>query len=361
MELEDYFVSDEFFDIIYPIFDKLKLNKEQWMSINDVTGYFISIGMSYIIFYSDIDTNISTDKISSFIKKEVNYLLQSNIDIKEYLLGTQKINQQNHVSKILEEELLSQYGQDFDNDKLKKTYVLNAIKSVERTKLHAFNSIYFNSIKENGINPNKLNEYTSKEEMDTINEIFKRHGNNYVFGWKGINSEGTVSYSQTPFQSHHYGLTSPEWFMSFLHCGFGVKASPGFHFNDYDLAKSNIVNYMNEKEFTNEEQEYVISFFDKNWKLYAGKRPILAYVKEDMSDQDALKFYDSYNDFYKGDQEAILDSLLLGRDDLQTDETIDTTNAIYINMPTYLDVVKNIEERKNRNLENQEVGILKSN
>ena len=301
--------------------------------------------------------------MSDFIKKVANKVV--SMDITSMISISSNYELKKYVSKLYVDELLSKLElnrESLNDENYKKSicsYIIRNLKGKDY-KYHAFNSAFFDSILTNGINPN-IN-FTPQHEIDIINEIFEKNGISMVFGWQKLNCEGKVSYSMTPSVSYYYGTNSPEWFAQFTGQGFPFNPPNKYIKNayvqgNYESAKNNLLTLMTERNFSSDDQKCVIDFFEKNWNIYANKTPMLAIIPdlhEDVSEYWTNKLLnDSY---YKDDIERIM-NFCLSEDgiDCQSTEKIDVSNAIFIEMPRYDEVVRKLSSRKNEFAQNKNV------
>lgn len=359
MNIENYFESDEFFDSLKPVAKYFENNNSNGSSLVE---YFIDIAIKYSILFRN-DEKFSTIGMSDFIKKVANKVV--SMDITSMISISSNYELKKYVSKLYVDELLSKLElnrESLNDENYKKSicsYIIRNLKGKDY-KYHAFNSAFFDSILTNGINPN-IN-FTPQHEIDIINEIFEKNGISMVFGWQKLNCEGKVSYSMTPSVSYYYGTNSPEWFAQFTGQGFPFNPPNKYIKNayvqgNYESAKNNLLTLMTERNFSSDDQKCVIDFFEKNWNIYANKTPMLAIIPdlhEDVSEYWANKLLnDSY---YKDDIERIM-NFCLSEDgiDCQSTEKIDVSNAIFIEMPRYDEVVRKLSSRKNEFAQNKNV------
>ncbi len=359
MNIENYFESDEFFDSLKPVAKYFENNNSNGSSLVE---YFIDIAIKYSILFRN-DEKFSTIGMSDFIKKVANKVV--SMDITSMISISSNYELKKYVSKLYVDELLSKLElnrESLNDENYKKSicsYIIRNLKGKDY-KYHAFNSAFFDSILTNGINPN-IN-FTPQHEIDIINEIFEKNGISMVFGWQKLNCEGKVSYSMTPSVSYYYGTNSPEWFAQFTGQGFPFNPPNKYIKNayvqgNYESAKNNLLTLMTERNFSSDDQKCVIDFFEKNWNIYANKTPMLAIIPdlhEDVSEYWTNKLLnDSY---YKDDIERIM-NFCLSEDgiDCQSTEKIDVSNAIFIEMPRYDEVVRKLSSRKNEFAQNKNV------
>lgn len=354
MKIEDYFISDDFINSI----------KESNIFTDDVNkniAYIeslINTGILYSILFDEKD-NINTDNLDNIIKKTGQFFKQKNISpsilngnstVKDYMIDlfiNTKINEMGLVTNNLEsKEVKNDIYSFFMKNDSKNSYIY-----------HAFNSVNLDSIKEKGIIPNPTDSY--QNDIDLINNIYLKNNICSPFGWQKINCQDKVSYSNTASVSYGYGLVSPEWFSHFVgddlvYSGVKDYKKRAFIQNDYNEAKKNILSLLNNKNVSEEETIQVINFFDNQWEKYANKQPMLAMIPksnekstEDDTNKKIARNLVNKKDDYNLAQEINYDADCLfglnGIDD-QTDEKIDTTNAIFIKLPSYNYIEKKVLE-----------------
>ncbi len=350
MDIENYFESEEFFNSLRPVAKYLTTNNSEGLQLVE---YIIGIAIKYSILFRK-DDKFTTVGLSDFIRKvavkiasiNINSMtgISSNFELEKYVSGL-------YIDGLLSKLNLSKESlKDENYHKSLCTYIIKNLKGKDY-KYHAFNSTIFDSILANGINPN-IN-YTPQQEINIINDIFEKHGISMIFGWQKLNCDGKVSYSMTPSVSYYYGTNSPEWFAQFTGQGFPFNPSSKYKKDAYvqgnhDLAKHNLLTLMNEHDFSKREQECVIDFFEKNWKFYANKIPMLAVVPDLQKDNSEYWINTLLNDsYYKDDIVRIISFCSSdSRVDCQSTEKIDVSNATFIKMPRYDELVRNLSSQK---------------
>ena len=147
------------------------------------------------------------------------------------------------------------------------------------------------------------------------------------------NCVGQISYSSSPNVSYGYGIDSPEWFTNFCHNY--DKISP-LRNRNYEEAFNSIMKKI--ELFSDEDKKTIIDFFNKNWEIYASNEntPILSIISrnEEINKEEERKDFCDDMNFY-------FECCCLDRDkvDNHTD-FIDTSNAIFITMPSYNRLMK---------------------
>ena len=191
---------------------------------------------------------------------------------------------------------------------------------------------------------------SSKIEIDEMINIFHKYANTAPFTYQKINSEGKISYSRTPDVSYGYGIESPEWFAQFI-CGStfygnidGVNRQ-AFRNRDYFSALKNLKLIFDKYKFNDIDQNIIIDFFNKYWKKYGmNTQPELVIVREQNNETKAI-FEDIYSDNLN-----IYDVYMNMHDfNSQSENTIDTSNAIYIKMTKYDKISEYINNKKLQN------------
>ena len=347
MAIENCFMSDCFFETIY----KLKQINPK-LDEKELTSNLINYSMLYFRLNYD-GKNYSLDGYEDFLNTIVNYyeLAQKDDVFRNKKWNHSRIGEDknlHHAAYLtLAKDLLFKNG--YTKEDLKNPTTLAEINNLLDEKMwktefyyHAFNGGNLDGIIKNGINPAVTKEY--QIEINEINHIFEKHGVTMSFGWQKINSENKVSYSKTAAVSYYYGTNSPEWFSQFCGNGFHFMGTPGIDKNayknsNYNSAKKNIELICKKLNFSKEETEKTMAFFEKYWKKYANKQPMIAVIpQEELSD--------SFLEIFEGNplDEAIAICDSLQGVDAQSTTTIDTKNAKFFYMPTEEQVKEKLKE-----------------
>ncbi|MFB6181762.1 MAG: hypothetical protein ABEJ24_02595 [Candidatus Magasanikbacteria bacterium] len=234
---------------------------------------------------------------------------------------------------------------------------------------HGFSGVFEESIQENGLDPS-IRDW-NREEMDRIEDICSNAGKRNILGWAHINSEGNIFVGDEPNNIYRYAIASPEWFNQFVAGGPHIRLDEpydkkAYYKKDYEAARKNIEAFCDEmmsrdeKEIekrkaypniTKKEREEVLNFFEKYWEKLVKKdaNPKCALVERKEIDEDIVP-YDSYEDYYKAQQEYGFSNpsiesavnLLLSSDDIDLgiDRKIDNDSFVIVDLPEYKDVHK---------------------
>ncbi len=332
MSIENYFVSQEFYDTLKPLAKYLEIDPEHGYLLIE---YMIGIAIKYSVFYRN-GNHLTTSGLSQFLQKVSNKIAHLRDDITHLF-----------VLDLLEKASLSE--EVLEDSQFKEalcTYIIKSLKGQEYI-YHAFNSAFLDSIKIHGINPHA--KLTDQQEINRIDAIFKKYQIDLIFGWQKLNCEASVSYSMDPSVSYYYGINSPEWFAQFTGQGFAFNPmedydKSAFVKGNYDHAKENLLKVMERNHFSLEDQDTVIQFFDKQWNLYANQSPMLAIVPT-STEYDSSYWLSSLlpDPFLSGSVDQMMDFCLSdGRTDRHSEQTIDTSQALFIQLPRYFELVKRI-------------------
>ena len=107
---------------------------------------------------------------------------------------------------------------------------------------------------------------------------------------------------------------------------------------------NNLLTRMNEYNFSDADINIVMDFFDKSWNLYVNNVPMLAVIPEVenqtkiLIDDNFFDFTKNFNSYFDGTNECFRDC--------QTSEVIDTSDAIFITLPKYNELIYKICNRK---------------
>lgn len=228
-------------------------------------------------------------------------------------------------------------------------------------KFHGFNVVFLDSIIEHGIDPNS--KFEDQAELNMINDLFKRHGVELILGWQQLNCNGKVSYTDSACNAYYYATNSPEWFAQFTGQGFafnpeGKYSKNAFVRRDYDAASNNLMTLMEERDFSIDEKDCVMSFFNKYWGLYVNDKtkPMLCIIPSKNPRFEEL-YKMTIEDPFLGDElvDFISSCMLTYIIDGKSEQVIDTKNAIYIALPETNIVL----EKMNINIGNKNNSVKK--
>ena len=334
MKIEDYFVSDRFYSLLMPLYGKVDKN-----NICNVIQFI----MSRVIQFASIN-DFSMEGVEDYTIKLINKFKENpNVNFK--FANSDIIN---YAEGLAYEAVLNKLGfseNDLSDPVLEKEFCMFCIDRLRfhETWYHSFNEVFYNSILENGINPN-IN-FTSQRDLDRINDLFEKHGCSMVLGWQKLNCVNQVSYALSPSVCYSYGIASPEWFSEF--CGGGLcfhgnenRVQYAFRDNDYDGAKNNLLELMKRYNFTFEERCEVLEFFNKNWKLYANRDYLLAAIPRINSSIDKNVIYKRMMEFKSTPRQIFEVSYCDRNVDEHTSEVIDVKDAKFIKLPNYSKIEK---------------------
>lgn len=348
MNIENYFESKDFIKALIPVKDILEAN-----DVNrnfDLIKYLVNISIKYSILFGG-EKGFSTLGLDDFIEKITKKI--SKMDLTRQIDFEHNRNLTKYACELCADSLLDKLNltrQNLDDDATKTgvfSYIIKNLKG-RRHKYHAFNSVNFDSIKENGINPNLNNP--NQEEIDEIDTIFSSYGINMIFGWQKLNCEGKVSYSMTPSVSYYYGTNSPEWFSQFTGGAFAFNPrdkykKDAFVRSDYNDARNNLIILMKKSKFSSNDANRVLDFFEKNWNIYANHNPMLAIVPEKNIEENTKIWTEILaKHFLYNDIDGLMDSCLFDNNEVdnQTNEVIDVTDAIFVKLPNYKRLIERV-------------------
>lgn len=350
MNIDSYFISDEFIELLKPISKNIESNQR-------ILEYIIGVSLQYSILFRNGD-ELTTDGLSDFIKKTVEkistleekFLIEFSIDrfCKKYVL------------QLYYEELLKKFNftDELDENQEKKLHYYIAYQIMYNNyKFHAFNSYFFESIKENGIDHNI--SALMQEDLTKIDDLFVSRGIEFILGWQRLNCTNKTSYSMTPTVSYYYATNSPEWFANLTGTGvpFNQKTKydkRAYIKNDYENAKNNLLMLMTEHKFTDKEMNFVIDFFDKKWSLYANQEPVLVIIPGEKYENLDKKIDSFFNPMGKiSSKVSVLKYIDICFDsrqvDCRTSEVIDVTDAVFVSLPSYSLILQKLNfENKNQ-------------
>ena len=332
--MKDYFVSDEFASLLAPLNGLLEENNGEYSK--DIVECIVGTTIKYYTFLDSI-SDYSAEKVNVFVKNIVDYIknniTSSNLftinyrtDLLEYT-NDYFINETLNKLNLSEDELTPEV-----KEKLGKHFTIVAEKS--DYMFHGFNGCYLDSIRENGINPN---EKDNQEDIRAVNAIFLKYGIKMGLGWSEFDYD-KVSYSLTPIVSYDYAQNSPEWFSLFVN-GNNKNA---FMNNDFEGAKNNIIEKMDNYNFSQEDRQKVMDFFVSNWQKYSNNKPMIAVVKKNKPDDELNDLISLYHDNGLITNFKLILSYKDYSVDLKTPYPIDTKDALFIELPNHKELVNKI-------------------
>lgn len=352
MDITTYFESDDFLDILGSLKDYCSDIKD----VVELTEQFIAVGMDYWKIFSGEE--ISMDKMNNFMRN-IASKYKDIIDNHGSFFGCD-YEFKSGIYELYLDDLLDKFDLDYEdlkdfsiNKKLRE-YIAVKLLSPEY-KFHAFNGSFLDSIMRYGLDPNHKLE--DQSELDMINDLFEKHGEKLILGWQKLNCDGNVSYADTAASSYYYAVNSPEWFAQFTGQGFsfnpeGKYDKRAFVRKDYEAASNNLMTLMEEKDFSQEEITCVMGFFNKYWDIYASDKakPMLCVVTGKNERFEDVYDYVMNNDYTQQSFRNLMSVCLASHvHDGRTNQTIDTSNALFIGLPEVSRVLEkmNIDNKGN--------------
>ena len=330
MNIQNYFCSQQFANIVAKVTDekcnsrtildsvqKLLFASFNYTKMNNEYGEFNITGLDNFL------NKLATHKYSSTELFDSNYDDCDNLLIQEYC----------HKHKIDEKDLANE-----DNLKAFKKHLAKHFGE-NQYMFHGTNSSFIESIKLHGINTNFIKKFSS--DIEKIDNIFRSHNINR-FPYKTLNSGNFAYFDTTPTNSYSYALRSPEWFSEFVGEEFYIN-------RDYTGAKKNLQYEMESCKFTSEEKINVLNFFEKNWNDYAKQKPLIIVVMENSKYDLKELIADTYSILqdYDDAKDSINYLTTFAVDvNCYTENAIETSNSIYINMPTLEELIEKVRIAK---------------
>ena len=293
-----------------------------------ITGMLIGVAFDY----ADIFSRSGTSTIEEMEK------------ILKGVLKREMTKQEYNLEEVFKNKLLKDLGIDPKGELSESEEMLAKETALEYlefkiTKFHAFNGSFLDSIKENGINPNKKSNEKEKEIMDGI-------FNKYGVSWKSSMEadKGYVSFSRTASVSYDYALTSPEWFGRM--CGLNNYST-----RNYEACKQNFLRVARDYNISEEDKNVLIECFESCWKSFCGNKTYLAIVNADCDYKEEHK--QKLRDMLDGDgfdkTFKVFNGIRSNESNARSSETIDTKNAVFVELPDLKELQKKIEAEKQAN------------
>lgn len=336
MNIENYFVSNEFMNALIPLYGKVKEDR-----IDDVIQFIMSGAINF-----SSSNDFSIDGVDEYVRclvREVSK--QPNKEFK--YVGSPLIKFEEDLSFRLILKRLGYTEEDLSDVKVEKKvskYIIEKFR-IQKYRYHSFNDAFYESIVKNGINP-KL-QFSDQDTLNRIDEIFSSHDISMILGWQKLNCVDMVSYAKNPSECYSYALASPEWFSEF--CGESLnfaniegRCQFAFRDNDYDGAKRNLISLMKKHNFSYEEMKEVLNFFDDNWEKYANKSSTLVVVVDRDYSTSIDTLYKRFCDLRCSVKDLFRICSCSGSVDEHTEDVIDVSDAKFIKMPDHKVLVKKL-------------------
>ena len=336
MNLSEYFNSPEFKELLKPFYDKVRSNPETdsdkkyldfKLGIQSVTG-------KALLYYQQF---MFKKESSQLIEENLNTFMKETVD---KLCGNSTTKNEREVETMIRYYKLNNPDKTWGNDtEFNAEFIGHIVKSA--SKYHAFNSAFEQGIRANGINPNT--KPFDEEEIKKMSELLEKYNCPLSLGCSS-RSEGHVYYSTTPSVSHSYGNTSPEWFNQFCSQNFAKK--------NYDKARQHIISTCGAVNMPTEDAEKVLEFFEKNWNKFAvNTKPKVVMVSQGYDDnmvKKEIEFCEMLNNY---DTSFVWGTYNSGGINAETSETIDVTDAEFIDMPEINELLKEFNQEHKKEQE----------
>jgi hypothetical protein len=245
------------------------------------------------------------------------------------------------------------YIEDIVDDYLEKKGILEHIendhdfclKEVESLISHVLsNKFIYHGTNSNNIpqiiNTKNLIPFNS-ETVETLRNILNKYEHsNYSFK-QYHSTKNRVFYSEHPRFSYGYGQSSPEWF-AYL-CDSGQHS---YIDRDYKTSKENIDERAARYNFSEEDHEKILSMFQEAWEIHADGKPTIIIIPDTPSPEEHHENLSNLKDLYFGKykgKELFVNTLynifnFCNRVDCFTDQNIDISNAIIMEVPNYAEI-----------------------
>lgn len=366
MMLSNYLTSPNFYEALSPLKEAIKRGNDR--NNIKIIEYMLSNAIIFSMLMEETNHNIDENRMNQF-------LYQTAKELKELLSSTDLFLSKNNINDkvrkymmdaLLEKKHISrQEAQTIETKtKLYKEVIKNLLEN--GYYFHACNSYCLDSIKNHGLDPTE--KFASQEELDDMNKLFEKYQVSLIFGWQQLNCKGKVSYSTTPDVSYYYGISSPEWFSQFTGAGFPFNPIEkydkyAFVKGDYESARKNLETLMADRSFSPSDQTKVISFFNRNWNIYANRAPSLvmiphSIINPEKSDEMVEELI--IDPLYQGKLESVIEFCtgIMGLGiDKRKEKPIATNEAVYVELPSYKTIMQELtkEQKETKFIEPEQV------
>lgn len=266
-KLGDFFNSESFLEQ-FESFDDMERERTVEQMLN-----------CYMLFYDDeIDAKYS-ECFSAIVQAKNDEIL------KKYKFHEKMTNY--FVESVSEKLGISE--QDPNYDRIMFDYFNNRL-NLNGYGFHAYNGVYDDSIKKNGLLVDRVSSGSLEEAKKLNKEVFSHYYNAEPFFYylrdANRGEVKNIFYDLTPENVYRYGKSSPEWFDIFIYQLYGNFGDP-YADRDYDKARAGIENWCKKNNASEEDRAKIFDFFDKNWGRYAmpNIRPKVALIPRKILDE----------------------------------------------------------------------------
>ena len=345
-KLGEYFNSQEFINAVAKSgVDTSNLNK-----LYTVTGRLMQASLQYVRLTSAPDKEANFEGLTTFL-----YMLTDTArecGYKDY--GHREFEKLRN--NMLADALLMSHSVSVDQvdffqySQGMKSFIWDKVADTP-IKVHSTNGANIDTIKQNGIDPNR--EFVELGTTQKITQIFQKYSPNAEpFGWLNINCDKKVFYAKGFEEAYSYAVRGPEWVSQFFGGSFAhSKNNPEYTPDAYvtrnkEGAMKNVRIMMDDFGLSKEERALVEEFAEICWDKYAEKSPVIIVVPEEKVNTFVMTDYEKDIASYIG----AVEGGTLGDNDLRTTEVIDTTDATYIPVPDVNELSKAIEQARANNV-----------
>lgn len=348
--LDEYFIKTSVIRLI----KELRNNERYFKKKNDFsTDSFISIGneAALYIFYD------SLYKYKIIIDDE--FLFDDYLDQVEKLYRKLDSfeNIKYGINKLICSTLIAKLGiKDTNNQEEKEKVIKHVYDKYIRNGyfIHGFNSIYVDSINNNGFAPEVYENYYDR--FGKVNSIFEKYNCSNIIS-KDFNAKD-VYFTDDLLMGCYYSDYSPVFYYKFLFnedCFGNRIRKDNCLISNIDVLNRHLKRFMNNNNFSDDDKNYILNLVEDEYKLlHKGSNKIsLLLVRRDKIFSKDAKEIDFLND--KNDLYEVIDRMLSPKyNNLEHKEFISKDDFKILELDCYYDI-----EEENKKIQKEEEKLTK--
>lgn len=348
--LDEYFIKTSVIRLI----KELRNNERYFKKKNDFsTDSFISIGneAALYIFYD------SLYKYKIIIDDE--FLFDDYLDQVEKLYRKLDSfeNIKYGINKLICSTLIAKLSiKDTNNQEEKEKVIKHVYDKYIRNGyfIHGFNSIYVDSINNNGFAPEVYENYYDR--FGKVNSIFEKYNCSNIIS-KDFNAKD-VYFTDDLLMGCYYSDYSPVFYYKFLFnedCFGNRIRKDNCLISNIDVLNRHLKRFMNNNNFSDDDKNYILNLVEDEYKLLhngSNKISLLLVKRNKIFSKDAkeIDFLNDKNDLYE-----VIDRMLSPKyNNLEHKEFISKDDFKILELDCYYDI-----EEENKKIQKEEEKLTK--
>lgn len=322
------------------LIDSISSNEKYYEKTNDFSYVFLGIDNKnkalFIMYEALLKYKLIIEDVfhlDSFIE-QVELLYRKMDDFNDIIIGINKL-----ITRLCIKKLNLPDTSSVTNRKLLLDYIYNRY-IVNGYYFHGFNSSYVDTIKEEGFNIDKYENYY--DEFNVINNIFNKYNLINVLE-KDFTKKGIV-FTDNLLYACSCSLRSPMYFYNLI-CNKNIDKkvdSEAYARDDYDRCIKSLKKIFFMNDFSDEDKKYVLDIVKKEWDLLhrSDKKVSLLLVKRRIIEEHNIDVNSLAEDIELDINEAV-DNIMYSRNNrINYSEDIKTEDFEILN----LDYIKEKKE-----------------